>query len=377
MTDALSIPREISELDASWLTDALRRAGVLTSGRVTRVDATPFAEGMGLLSRLLRLVVEYDAEASPAPTSFVAKIPTSSPENYELSVGFRFYLRELDFYRHLPSEWATRIPKFFYGAAEPDGRSFVLLLEDLGRFRMGDQIRGADADEVRAVFEAAAKMHATFWGRLESTHPDWLIDGRSPFHAGLIETLYRSALPTVLTNFAEFFPPVLRDAAERLTNYVPIFWEKMEEAPTTIVHGDLRLDNVLFDGPASASALAFVDFQICSRGKAGFDIGYFLSQSVEPEVRRAFGSDLVRIYHRALEANGVVYDFESLDRDVRRAVVFCLVYPVIVCAHLDATNERTRAFGEHFLRRALSAIDDLRAYEYLDEVASVSLGATG
>ena len=76
-------------------------------------------------------------------------------------------------------------------------------------------------------------------------------------------------------------------------------------APVTLCHGDLRLDNVFWGSPDNSSPVTLVDWQIAIKARGPYDIGYFMSQSVDPAIRAANEESLVREYHRALAANGV------------------------------------------------------------------------
>jgi hypothetical protein len=360
--DNLSIPAGAHELTESWLTSALRAAGILRTGHVIRFQSARIAEGIGLLGQLYRITLECAGAAPECPRQLVAKFPAASAENRALSEGFHFYQREINFYRYLPSWARLPIPRYYYGAIDDEGRQFVLLMEDLQAYEMGDQVRGANAKQVLAIVELAARMHAQFWGRLSETNPSWLIDPRAEFHAGLSHKLYTGSLPGVLRSFETRFSHASRAAAERLADYIPLFWEQISEPPITLLHGDLRLDNVMFGSELTRHRVAVLDFQIASSGRGPFDLGYFMSQSVPKEVRREVEKEALRRYHASLVAQGVRdYTLEACVRDYRRSIFCCLVYPVITCGVLDPNDERARAFGESFLERSLLAIEDTNA----------------
>ncbi|MEZ5258269.1 MAG: aminoglycoside phosphotransferase family protein [Ilumatobacteraceae bacterium] len=54
----------------------------------------------------------------------------------------------------------------------------------------------------------------------------------------------------------------------------------------TVVHGDYRLDNLLFGPPGSATPLAVVDWQTVSYGSPMNDVAYFLGAGLQIEDRR-------------------------------------------------------------------------------------------
>jgi thiamine kinase-like enzyme len=138
--------------------------------------------------------------------------------------------------------------------------------------------------------------------------------------------------------------------------------DMLAEPPRTIVHGDYRFDNLLLDLPDRSAPLAVIDWQISFRGRAAYDIGYFMSQSVETSARRATEKHILRMYHDILLENGIRgYDFDQLFHDYRVSVLFCFVYPVNVLGSMDQHNERGVALWTAVVDRSAAAIVDLDA----------------
>ena len=72
-------------------------------------------------------------------------------------------------------------------------------------------------------------------------------------------------------------------------------------AALTPVHGDFRLDNMLFHpDPTGARPLIVVDWQTVQLGLGPSDVAYFLGNAFDAEVRRGCEEALVRRYHDAL-----------------------------------------------------------------------------
>ena len=60
-----AFPGRVSEITPGWLTEALRFAGVLPTGRVVHVESTRLAQ-QGATSETYRLALAYDHDADPA-----------------------------------------------------------------------------------------------------------------------------------------------------------------------------------------------------------------------------------------------------------------------------------------------------------------------
>ena len=55
----MTIPRQVDQINAAWLTRALRDAGTLKDGQVTSLTAEPIGVGVGFLGQLARLRITY------------------------------------------------------------------------------------------------------------------------------------------------------------------------------------------------------------------------------------------------------------------------------------------------------------------------------
>ena len=82
-------------------------------------------------------------------------------------------------------------------------------------------------------------------------------------------------------------------------------WTADRRPPLGLVHGDYRLDNMLFGAEDAPRRFVVVDWQTVGWGPVMTDVAYFLGGSLSVEDRRAHEQELVREYHEALHAHGV------------------------------------------------------------------------
>lgn len=355
-----NLPLNETQITTEWLDHQLRDAGF--DAGVTAVRAERIAEGVGLMGRLARLQVSYARAAQNAPATLIAKFPIDLALNRQLAEAYRFYEREHNFYRHLGARTPLRIPRCY--AALRDGSDTVLLLEDVGRGRVGDQVRGNSAADARQAVLALAEHHAMFWEKTSAL--DFLIDFHDDGICRILEASYRGALEPTFTGYAEHFTPALRELAVAVGERTTALMKRNLQRPLTVCHGDFRADNLFYDLPDGKSP-AVVDFQISGRGFGLLDVAYHLTQSVTTEVRREIERPLLEDYHRVLVEHGVrSFSFADVWREYRKDALLALVYPVTVCGALDLSNPRARALGEVFLKRSLAAISDLGAADTLE-----------
>jgi len=352
----MTFPKSPEELTATWLGDTLKAAGVSSADAIEGLTVEPFAEGLGILGKLVRVHAQPATDA--APRSFVAKFPCDAEANLQLAHGMRFYQREHDFYTHAAAQTPFRVPAIHFQAIDAE-HNFVLLMEDLDQVTMCDQVAGATAEQVVAIVPALAKHHAAFWQR----ELDWAVSFRDPALAQIIESIYAMCKGPTLDAFADVISNEMREVIEAVDGNIGTLWNTLCDSPTTLVHGDFRVDNIGFE--PDGSVVAF-DWQICGINTGPYDLGFMMSQSVNPEVREQIEQDQVRAYHRTLCDNGVDdYTFDTCMRDYRRTILACIIYPVITCGMLDVSTERGREFGRLSLRRSLSAIEALNAQDLL------------
>ncbi|MDD9934256.1 MAG: phosphotransferase [Myxococcales bacterium] len=359
----MELPKEVEDVTADWLTAALREGGALPQGEVKSVTAERIAVGVGLMGRLARLSVEYDDAADDAPASIIFKYPIDAPMNRQIADAYRFYKRECDFYSRAAADSPLRTARCYFQQCN-ENLDFVLLLEDLGAARPGDQIAGNGPEDAEHAIAQLAKHHARFWGKTGDM--DYLINADDPVVLQVLKQSTTMACPVMLEAYPELMTPELSDLARSVCEYGNVSLQRVMDMPLTLVHGDFRADNLFFEGLPGGDDLAVIDWQICHRGHGPFDVAYHLTQSITPETRRAIERPTLELYHRTLVDNGVEgYSFDDLWEYYREAALYGLVYPITVCGALDMSEPRARGLGQVFLERSLSAITDLNAAEKL------------
>jgi hypothetical protein len=358
-----ALPQTEGEIEPAWLTEALRRSETLERGRVRAIEHERIAIGVGLMGRLARLRVTYEDADARAPRTMIVKLPAEMAQNRDMARGLGFYERECNFYRYVAPRTPLRAPRAYYNEFHPESGDFVLLLQDLGAARTGDQIAGGSAEDTRLAVLQIARHHGRFWGKTADLP---LIDAHSKPICTLVEQTFAASLAPTFDALADVFTKQRRTLCERTTSALTPIAEENYNRTLTICHGDFRSDNLFYGPDASDTGLSVVDWQIMCRATAVFDVAYHLSQSITPETRRAIEKDLLREYHRELLANGATdYPWETCLEHYRKSVLYCLCYPINVCGSLDLGNERGRALGRMLLERSLLAIEDCDAAELL------------
>jgi hypothetical protein len=365
------IPDSLTSLTPEWITAQLRSSGVLGGGRVTGFRARILGHGEGFMGQVARLHLEL--EGATAPRSVIAKLPTPVPDNRLAGELLGLYEREILFYRelaaHVPMrtplllgsemdpnpageggpaliEFVDRLPLwlrrllmvFFRWIASRSTRRYVLLLEDMESARVGDQVSGLPPSECARVLRALARTQAALWESPLIEGHFWI--SRPDIGARLAQQQFHASRPAFDERFGSRLPQWCVGTLDWIgENGVELLRALHGEAPPTLIHGDFRLDNLLFDAQGADAPIA-LDWQAISRGPGVFDVAYFLSGALDAGASGEEERELVRGYHEALVAGGVKgYDLATCLRDYERSMLLML-HRLVAIDTMDLGNER-------------------------------------
>jgi len=355
-------PKNFSDLTIPGLCQPLG----LDPSSVASISTELVGQGVGVLCQLARVKLTYRPGAT-GPASLVAKYPSPMEQTRGLARQFKFYEREVKFYKELASTISLPSPRCLFAAHDPETDDFVLLLEDLGDRRLGDQLNGCSKDDVFAIISQIATLHGEWWESPKLAEIDWVPRGESDLNKGGM-ALYPYAWPMYLQKFGVGLADDVHSMGERLQTRIAGMLDRFRDSPRTLCHGDYRLDNMFFANGSGQPPLTVVDWQIAIQSTGTYDVGYFISQSVAPALRREIELDLLRTYHDRLVDMGVRhYSFADCIDDYRWTLMFCLCYPVMGGGLGDIANERGMALARSMTDRCVSAIRDWKAFEFIED----------
>ena len=355
-------PSTIDDVSADWLTGVLQGSG-FDGAQITDLQVEVIGEGVGIMGLLYRVKLSYsESSAKEVPQSVVIKVPSPHEQTRHIARAFMFYGKEIGFYRDAAKDTPLETPRCYAAHHDPESDDFVLVLEDLDGMEVISQLDGCPIDKAEIAIEALARHHAAFWeSERFSEDLAWLPFGWDvPFPQAIAQG-FSQAWPTCM----EMFPNGVSERIKKVGEKFPTVTSEMMEladSPVTLAHGDFRLDNLFFQN----EDLKVIDWQICIKTVGGYDVGYFLSQSLTIEDRRTHERDLLDKYRKTLSEIGLDYPQDRLMEDYRRSVLFCLSYPVQASA-AALVNERAVQLVTEMFARVSTAIEDLNADEFLPE----------
>jgi hypothetical protein len=337
------------ELTSQWLASALDRPGVQLSS-VERI-------GTGQMSQSHR--VSFTAEDG-AQETVVVKLASDDPMSRATGVGMGAYLREISFYANLAERIGGPLARCHFAEYDPSEGWFTLVLDDVVGATQGDQIEGCTVAEARIALQALARLHAPVLGDLALSATDWL-NQPSPLNQALLTGL----LPGFLERYGERIAPEHAEVCRRFVACID-GWAQDRRAPLGLVHGDYRLDNLLFAG----DRCTVVDWQTVGWGPAMTDAAYFIGGGLDATERRAHEQELVHLYHDELLARGVrEFPWERCWEEYRRQSFLGILMTVAASMVVVRTDRGDDMFMT-WLERNAQQILDLDALSLLPEPGS-------
>jgi hypothetical protein len=342
------------DITTTWVEGVMRGSGNLEDGiTVTAVSTERIGEGVGILSILQRVIPTYSG-ATKAPKTFVVKYPTDDPVQRGTADALVFYIRELTFYRDCAPSAPFKTAKCYGQAIESENTNFTIAMEDISHYRALNQIEGVSLSDAKTMLEKIADFHAMWWNSpklpaMQSIFPPIL----NPTYEMVLPMLWAQGWPMVEKYAGHLLPANVNGVGDIWGSKVPWMLGTLME-PMTLIHGDYRADNMMFDGEEPV----VIDYQICGTGSGIYDVGYFISQSIATEVRRGHDRELVDFYLDRLETHGITIDRNEMWRQYLVSIVFCVTYGVNVFGGYAELNERGQQLATDMLLRSLDCVAD-------------------
>ncbi|HEX2401148.1 MAG TPA: phosphotransferase [Mycobacterium sp.] len=351
-TDVVERP---ADLTAEWLTATLGLS--VSDFAVERI-------GTGQMSECYRVALTY-AEGAGGPNSVVLKVAATDPVSRQTGLALGLYEREVRFYTDIAPGIDGPIAPCHHAAFDTATGAFHLLLGDAGPAVVGDEIRGATVEQAMLALSELGRVHAPLLGDTAMANADWL-NRESPMNQAVIGQLYAG----FIDRYGDQIAPEHREVCERLVATFDAYVASESDRVPGLVHGDYRLDNMLFGEAGADRPLTVVDWQTVTWGPAMTDVAYFLGCALPDRLRRDHYDALLRAYHQAL---GAKLSLDEVRDGVRRQSFFGVLM-AIISSMLVAQTSRGDEMFMVMLRRHCQHVLDTDALAVLPEpVAAVPL----
>ena len=164
----LSIPPAPDSITPEWLTAALRGSGAIENAKVASIGVKPVAAGSGFVGQAARLHIEYDHKEPGAPGTIFAKLSSADPAVREKLRSVGLYEAEAGFYRDMAAmkSLPVRVPRPYVSIYDDPAAASIMLIEDLGDARFGDNVTGVSHHRTPASPFGNSRNCTLTFGRL-------------------------------------------------------------------------------------------------------------------------------------------------------------------------------------------------------------------
>jgi len=324
-------PASAGEVKPAWLTLRLQAAGLLDAGAVTAIAWEPI--GTGQVGDSARFTLTYDPPGAGPPT-IAAKFAAADPASRATAAALGLYAKEVGFYRDLAAKLTIRTPRALASEISPDAGDFVLLFEDLGPARGGNQLAGCSIEDAREAVRQLAGLHAPSWGNAALTGAAWLQP--PPGALDLLRGAYPQATQVFAERYADNLAPELMGVCLQLAERGEDWFGRVAAIPC-LIHGDYRLDNLLFDIRGGAEPVGVLDWQTVTVGSGPTDLAYLLGAGVGTSLREGHEDELVALYCEVMTHAGVPLSRAAIWDDYRRGALHGVSTAVFSAAFVERT----------------------------------------
>jgi serine/threonine protein kinase len=307
---------------------------------------------------MARATLQWRTPGDSQPASVIVKMRPPQGEFTELGDRMRLFAREARFYREIAPTTPTRVPKIFYVSDQPGFE--IIVMEDLSWMTACDQVAGMPHDLVARTVAELAGLQARYWDNQRLASLDWIPWG---WQDHLFGGLDHDAWTSFHDKWSRIIGPRGVELARRVEEHRDWIDDRMRGRPKTIVHTDLRADNVLIDESGDTPRACIIDWQLLTRGPGVYDLARLLGESDTPQDRAGHHLEVLRAWHDALIAGGVHgYSFDEAYED--------MVISALIMLRVPAWMSNMRAINAPADSRAgrLFRVSVCRVIDFLHEV---------
>ena len=172
----------------------------------------------------------------------------------------------------------------------------VIVMEDLDPREQGDQLKGCSPTEAALALTEAAKLHRAFWNDETLFDLPW-VSRRNPEQTAQTIALLEGLQPAFVERYRDDLTHEATEISEHFVRSAANWFADVPK-PSTLVHGDFRLDNLMF-APTDIEVtppVVVVDWQTVAHSHGAHDVSYFVGSAFEPDMRRQHEEQLVSHY---------------------------------------------------------------------------------
>lgn len=327
-----AVPSHPDAVRPEWLTQILHDHAMAEGAAITHISWELI--GTGQVGDSVRFFLSYDKPGA-GPATLAGKFPAADPASRATAQAFGLYAKEVGFYRELAPLLDIRVPRALAAEMGDELVEFALIFEDLGPARGGNQLTSCSIGDARHAMVQAAALHAPSWDNPALIEKSWLKprDGLTE----QVNALYANAQIIFRERYGDVLEPEYMAICEEL-NEGRSQWLGRDHGDKCLIHGDFRLDNMLFDIHGGTEAIAVLDWQTVATGSAMTDIGYFLGTGIGRALRQEHEDELLDLYCAEMTGRGIELSRDAIWDDYAIGALHGISTAVFSAAYVERTE---------------------------------------
>ncbi len=169
-----------------------------------------------------------------------------------------------------------------------------------------------------------------------------------------------------IEDFRKALPERGWEAGLRIYEQFSWLVENAPEDKLSILHFDLRADNLFFDWDTPEDPLIVFDWSLAYLGRGVFDLSFTLGFSLATDLRRQVEKDIVKLYHQRLLDRGISgYSFDECWTDYLTGLLVKTITTLATFSLADRSDPRAKKLVNVTMHRWFSAVVDNQATSLL------------
>ncbi|MCB0826218.1 MAG: aminoglycoside phosphotransferase family protein [Armatimonadetes bacterium] len=264
--------------------------------------------------------------------------------------------KELYFYEQFGECISIQIPRCYYAGLDFDKRRAVLVLEAFEGCLQGDVLTGTNIGAWKDIACTLGTFHSQFWDspnlqfewinpRIVARDVEWIVSRREK-----LISLHESKIGRLTSTMLDRLPKMYQESVRFL-----------ELLPSTLLHSDLHLDNILFTPVENETVI--LDWANITRGPGVLD---FIA--ICPQVGNMSNYfDIANSYLEALNSDEMKISSEEFNVQIKHAIVIAFVSNTLGIVNWTPDSEReAKIIDQCFERAELLADLLLDPQHYMD-----------
>lgn len=349
------LAKRASDLNRDWAQRVVRLhapEAIVRSVECLDVD-------IGTTSRI-KVQVNHNGPES-LPRRWFVKLPSASWRARVMTALPRLLHTEVRFYKEIAPRLTLRRPETL-AAVSRFGRGTTLVMGDVTAAGAiaGHPSDALNVDQVGAVVELLATLHASFWN-IEALDTDyaWLAGPVRRLEDALGTALAVPLMQRGLQRAGDRIPEAMKEPAMRYARGRRQAMQALAKGPRTLTHHDCHAGNLFWQGAQPG----LLDWQLIRLGEGVGDLAYLFATALTPELREAEEVGLLAHYQHCLAGHGVKdVDASQLLQRYRAHLCYpfeAMVVTLAIGGMMDAAANTT------LIHRAAQAVARWESFEAL------------